>query len=67
MRIFAAVLWLFGAATDMAFSVAYTQEPPRDAVINFDELHGQAKAAIERLQRVQEQRLAQSADGRSTF
>ncbi len=59
MRVLVCVLWFVGAATDMTLNAAYTAEPAQSvAGVNFDELHSQANAAIERLELAQQGRMA---------
>ncbi len=59
MRALVCVLWLVGAGTDMTLNIAYTAEPMQAAtVINFDDLHSQANAAIERLELAQPRHVA---------
>jgi len=60
MRAFVIGFWLLGMTADAVVSVKYQVVPTDDmaAVINFEELHGQAKAAVDRLTLAREQRLA---------
>ncbi|HZP78131.1 MAG TPA: hypothetical protein VFB45_18445 [Pseudolabrys sp.] len=64
LRVAVIAFWTLGATTDLTLAFAHPAEPARAAAatINFDDLHGQATAAIERLQLAQAQRLALRTD-----
>lgn len=59
MRAFVIGFWLLGMTADAAVSLTYPVLPPDvTSAIDFNELRGQAKAAVDRLSVAQEQRLA---------